>query len=354
MIIYFLFLLIIFFILKKKKIYYSCNPMKLNIHIKNLFSDLNYVYTPYENWDIYLPYSYTFLENELNIIKKSNKKRIIDGINNCDIICGKDYLCNFLIKNYGRIITDTIIPKTYVIKNNSDIYKFIKDYSDKDIYLLKNNIQKKKGITFYNNKNEILKNKNNYKIIQKYVNNQIIIMDRRLSLRIYVLLIFKNNKKDVYISKYGKCLYSNLLTDKKNTNFEELIANTYPISDIYKKYPLNYQNLKKIFGKKNFNKLDNNIIRILILIFSKALKHLGNNKNFKNDICYQLFGADFILTDKYYPYLLEINKGPELSSINLNDFNLKKKIILDIFEKIGLFKYNTQENSFLKIISSNS
>ena len=179
-------------------------------------------------------------------------------------------------------------------------------------------------------------------------------MDRRLSLRIYVLLIFKNNKKDVYISKYGKCLYSNLLTDKKNTNFEELIANTYPISDIYKKYPLNYQNLKKIFGKKNFNKLDNNIIRILILIFSKALKHLGNNKNFKNDICYQLFGADFILTDKYYPYLLEINKGPELSSINLNDFNLKKKIILDIFEKIGLFKYNTQENSFLKIISSNS
>lgn len=59
---------------------------------------------------------------------------------------------------------------------------------------------------------------------------------------------------------------------------------------------------------------------------------------FKNEICinnkyntYQLFGPDIILNKKLEPYLLEINKGPSMQTLNMEEqlfkFNLNKDII---------------------------
>ena len=75
-----------------------------------------------------------------------------------------------------------------------------------------------------------------------------------------------------------------------------------------------------------------------------------NNENLINYTCFQLFGADFILTDTLNPFLLEFNKGPEMNSINSKDYNLKKKIINDVYEMVGLFKYSRNKSDFIQII----
>ena len=120
---------------------------------------------------------------------------------------------------------------------------------------------------------------------------------------------------------------------------------------MYNNLPLNLYDLKKIIGTKNFDNLYKNITNICIIIFTIILPLLGNDLKFKNQICYQLFGADFIFTKNFRPYLLEINKDPELKYINYQDLLMKEKLIKDIFDKINFIKYTSEiENDFYQII----
>ena len=59
----------------------------------------------------------------------------------------------------------------------------------------------------------------------------------------------------------------------------------------------------------------------------------------------------FIFTKNFRPYLLEINKDPELKYINYQDLLMKEKLIKDIFDKINFIKYTSEiENDFYQII----
>ena len=50
------------------------------------------------------------------------------------------------------------------------------------------------------------------------------------------------------------------------------------------------------------------------------------------------------------PYLLEMNKGPAMKFVNEKDKRLKEKIHADIFDKVGLVKYNKNiKNDFIEI-----
>ena len=52
---------------------------------------------------------------------------------------------------------------------------------------------------------EILNAKNdNYKVVQKYLTNLYLVNRRKVNLRVYLLIIIKNNKKEFYMSNLGK------------------------------------------------------------------------------------------------------------------------------------------------------
>ena len=77
-----------------------------------------------------------------------------------------------------------------------------------DIYILKKNIQQKKFIYLSNNYEEIIENMINYNIIQKYISDTFIINKRRVTLKIYLLIVYKNNNLNFAIHQLGKCLYT--------------------------------------------------------------------------------------------------------------------------------------------------
>ena len=45
------------------------------------------------------------------------------------------------------------------------------------------------------------------------------------------------------------------------------------------------------------------------------------SKHIRNNAIYQLYGIDIILDDNFKPWLLEVNYGPDLGSIDLTDLN---------------------------------
>ena len=299
--------------------------------------------------DLYLPNTYTFVEDELlDLNTKSNN--FIFAIDGCDKLAGKNNIWNLLENHYNRNIASTLMPETWILDEPKHIKLFKQNYIKNKIYILKKNIQRKNGILLTNDYNQIIKNiDSDYIVIQNYIKNTLLINNRKLNLRIYLLIVRKNNKIHSYLYQNGKCIYTNK-DYKYSLDMEENITSLNLDTKIYETNPLTLFDLKNYLNKKNidydiiFKKIHNNIK----LLHNAYKNKIGICPKFTNNTCFQLFGLDYIITKNLNILLLEINKGPNMSFINSTDKNLKLKLFNDIFDTINMIK-SPSKNLFIEI-----
>ena len=165
-------------------------------------------------------------------------------------------------------------------------------------------------------KNEI---KCEYLILQKYLEKPLLYQGRKFDIRLWVLFI-SCQEDDIYIFKQGhlkatctkydpdsKDLYvhlTNYSVQKHNENFSKIeIGNEIPFKSFQDE--LDKNNTGKNFYKDIYPK----IVRI-VRITGGAAKGRINFLNKK--YCFEIFGYDFIIDEKFQPYLLEINTNPGL------------------------------------------
>lgn len=306
------------------------------------------------NANLYIPTTYTYCENEFKNVYK--KKFLIYMIQGCDYLASKNMLYQMLENMYNRKITKYIVPETWILNNKKHMKLFKKNYDSNTLYILKKNIQQKKGLYLTSNYNSIVNNKNNYKIIQKYINDTFLINKRKITLRIYLLIVYKNNKLTYYVHRNGKCLYTtkdninNNIND--NINYNSLITSdpTNLNINIYDKNPHSLSDLKKYLNKENYNYnlLYKNIIKNIKLLKKCYDSILFNKNKICKNCCFQLFGLDYIFNNKLNVYLLEINKGPNMAHISKKDYKLKYSILEDVFDKVNFLK-KKNKNLFIEI-----
>ena len=122
------------------------------------------------------------------------------------------------------------------------------------MYVVKKNLQRKKGIKLSNNLNEILNLDKDFKVVQEFLMDSYIINKRVLNLRIYLLISCKNNEVKFYLHKLGKCLYSSKDINKNKLDFDSRITNSYKTEkNIYDNNPLTLSELKKYLNDKEKN-----------------------------------------------------------------------------------------------------
>ena len=173
----------------------------------------------------------------------------------------------------------------------------------------------KKGIKIiYGNLGHILDNKEDYLLIQEFIKNK----DEQYVLRLYILGILRDNNLELYCNSHHKVLYA-----KKG----ELITDSKYIHNIKKKIDLG--NLKKIFDGLKY-------------IFKKQIQN-----NLPKLIKFQLFGIDIKYDEYMNPYLLEINKNPNMNNYhNAEEKILKKNLLEDICNSVIK---KDEKNSFIKL-----
>lgn len=331
--------------------YKSQNYPIVNI-LKNILSNHKFIRTTeLHNCDLYLPNNYTFVEDELKSLTTKNNNYIF-ALDGCDLLAGKNNIWELLEKTYGRKITIKLMPETWILDNKAHIELIKNNYVKNKIYILKKNIQRKNGILLTNDYNEIIKNiDSDFIVAQNYIKNTLLINNRKLNIRVYLLVINKNNKIHSYLYKNGKCIYTNK-DYKYSLDMEENITSLNLDNNIYNINPLTLFELHDYLKNKN---IDYNTIFNKICLNIKYLHHSYKNKigtlnKFKNNTSFQLFGLDYIITSNLDVLLLEINKGPSMSSINSKDYNLKYKLFQDMFETVGLLENTSKKkNLFLKI-----
>lgn len=365
----FFFILAIYLIYNKEFIiknihnitYIRCKYLKLNNATKKTLDKYNIKYSDKNNSSnsLYIPCGYNYAEIELKQLKNIYPNQRIYAINGCDNIASKNKLWQILCNYYGRYYASQLIPESYVINNKNDIELFKKNYDKnyrKDkLYILKKNIQKKKGILISNNLSEIL-SATDYKIIQEYVPNLFLLKNRKINLRLYFIAICHKNTKNGYLYKYGKCIYTN--KPYKGTNINNLslddIREQHLTSvnldvNIYNEYPETLNELEKYLGNYKYTKLWSNIVKLLGDVMKAIKHHIGNLDKLKKAYTFQIFGTDIVFTNDMKPYLLEFNKGADLSYKTNNDMIMKDKLIEDVFSLLDIIDKKS-EHEFIKLI----
>lgn len=350
---------LIFILVKNNKenftTYKRCNERKVVGILKNIFDNYNIKETKTNSWDIYIPCGYNKVESELKSILTDNNQQKIFGISGCDSIVSKNSLWNLLEIYYGRKGASKLMPETFIISKPNDMSLFKQKYNKNKIYVLKKNIQRKKGIKITNNLNEILNShKDKYKVIQEFLTNTFTINKRVMNLRIYLFIVCKNNSTKIFIHKLGKCLYAGKSINNNKFDFDSRITNSYKVEkDFYKNNPLSLNQLRLYLDKRNYdgNKL---FIRIIVLLkkMSKAIiNSLCNLNSIKSNLKFQLFGIDVIFDEHLNPYILEINKGPDMIPKDEEDRKIKNKVELDMLEKIKVINISDThyKNEFYKL-----
>lgn len=322
--------------------YTMCKNKKLKKLKKEIFDkyNINYEEDPNKDWDLYLPCGFGNIENELKKIKISNNNQVIFGINGCDKIVKKNTLWELLNDYYGRETARTIMPESFILSNKEDLNLFKKMFDKKKVYVIKRNIQRKKGIILSNNLEKILNVDKKYKVVQEFKVDTYIINKRVLNLRIYFLVkCFKNNVT-FYIHKLGKCLYSAKDINENKLDFNSRITNSYKTEkNIYDNNPLTLKELKLYLNKKksnNGNILFKNIDELFRKLCFAIKDSIYNNNNLTNNVTAQMFGADIIFDNNMKPYILELNKGPDMVPKDEKDKKIKYKVELDMLELFNL------------------
>jgi len=334
--------------------YYRCNNKMLGTILKDIF-DNNNITQSNDDWNIYIPCGYNNVEEELKKISINNKNKYIFGVNGCDTIVSKNKIWESLVNCYGRKDASKLMPESYVLEDPNEMEVFRKNFNPSlnEIYILKKNIQRKEGLKLTKDYFEIIDgSKDNYKVAQKYIRDLYLINGRKINLRVYLLIIIKNNKIHFYLCKIGKCIYTKKKYNDNDLDFESNITSYNLDMTVYEESPRHFNELieyinetnKKSDGKKLFNNIE-----LLMKKISLCLsKNLYQSKNIKSSVTFQLFGIDIIFDKNLHPYLLEMNKGPDMTARDDIDKLMKNTVQQDMLKTVGILN-NDNNNSFYLI-----
>lgn len=329
--------------------YYKSNKPRGTLN--SVLKKNNIVYADLKHSKLYIPSNYKTVENELKRLNTNDTPEYIYAIKGCDSIVSKDNIWKLLVKRYGMKKASTIMPESHVLYSKKDIGLFTSNFNSKANYILKKNIQRKQGLKLTNNLKDILNSSSDgYKIVQRYIKDVFLVNKRKLNIRIYLLIVCKNNNIYAYTTSCGKCLYTNKDYDRNVIDFESNITSFNTDLSIYDKNPLTLEEFKKYIEKErniNSKKLFKNINLKLKLLMDAVYPSLSTLKSLKNKTTFQLFGLDILLTKDLEPYILEANKGPSMQGKLQKDIEQYVKIQEDVLKTVNILP--SRKNSFYMI-----
>jgi hypothetical protein len=309
-----------------------------------------------KTWDIYYPCTYNNIEQQLRKLKVDTSDQLIYGVSGTDFIVSKNGLWELLFNKFKHNAKH-IMPQTYILDNKNDMSRFNHQYTSDKIYILKKNLQRKEGLKITQDLYEIMNaSTENYKVVQEYMINTLLINKRKVNLRLYLLITTQFGKVNALLHKQGKVIYTN--KDYNHNNIFDLESNVTSINlnqDIYKINPLTYTDfleyINKNYKNKDVTKVNNDVIQLVNNIILASQHKLGKLSHLQNNFCFQLYGLDIFFDNTLHPYILELNKGPDMRPKNERDKLIKAKVKFDVFEHANIIKSTDKNytNEFVKI-----
>jgi hypothetical protein len=276
-------------------------------------------------------------------------------------------------------------PNTYLLTNkdkSADIDRLKKEHTPDRLYILKKNLQRQTGLKITSSIDEIEKNDDNYVLAQELLQDSYLLNERKINLRVYVVVMCHDDMMDVYVYNNGFMYYTKTNFKPGIQDRDNHITTGYIDRDVYVHNPMTHDEFKRYLDlpegeayhpKANVRKLsqlENNIrqngVKVSDVIFHRIdqlmrdifvsfrenicrkVDQKSNTIPISDDYCVQIFGADVAINDTLQPQIIEINKGPDLNPKDKRDSRIKKGLVNSVMSKVGLAE--KQDSSDLRLI----
>lgn len=338
----------------------------------------------YKKAVLIFPCGYNNIDDEIKQLPinvdtyEKDKKRvfIIDG---ADEITAKNYLWKNILKHHGLTKALLMSPNTYLLtdpEKSEDIKRLEKDHYPGKLYIMKKNVQRQTGLEITDDIEKIKKNADSYVLAQELLQDSYLVSGRKINLRVYIVVICYESETNVYVFNNGFMYYTKQMFTKGDKTPDNHITTGYVERDVYHKNPLTHTDFKLYLdmdenqkyhesnNPKVLSEIEKTIktqgLSISKTVFDRIKKLIAdifitfkgricrkNNTNgepipiFK-DYSVQIFGADVAINDQLQPQIIEINKGPDLSPKDDRDGTVKRKLVSDVLELLGLKTYSNE------------
>jgi hypothetical protein len=325
--------------------------------------------------------------NYFNFLKtkiiKHDTNYIFDFTGYHGIIDEKVRLWIKLKEHYGRELADKVMPKTYLIPNDYDVFKDNYDLNKK--YILKNSfggarsalkitIQKDEILSYFEeNKSKqydpylcidaACHSKVKYNIIQEYIEPTFLLHNHKFGLRLYFVLIDNPNSKHnglrPLLWNNGLCYYSNKeYQNAKDVDIDKNVVGSIlkeDMKEIIKKYnlPKTYSNFKD-YIKKNIDNhqtkiknLENKLQEYFNYIFVSNKDELNYFAEYNNITKFGIYAFDLEIDKDFNPIIFEGNVYFARFDLNIEYGHTIKELYEDVFCELELSNKNNY--GFLKI-----
>ena len=320
----------------------------LSSDFKKILTEYNFKET--NNGEYFFPSDYNPCEKDAKKLINSSHKYlyVMDG---CDIIGSKIDLWKVIRDEYTTNIATRYMPRTYLYANPKDMEELkhrMESDDKKDIkqmYVLKNYEQRQEGLKIATKWSEIMDHDTMKKfyLIQEYKYNPFIVNKRKINMRVYYLIVCRDHLVKCYIYFNGFMYYTPDFYDPNDPDFKKHITTGYIDRQVYIDNPLTHEDFRKYLGPEKSKKLDHNIKQLMHFI-SQCLVKRTCTDNIDGKIRFQLYGADLQPDHNLDVVMLEINKGPDVSSKDARDGEVKYKMQQDIFKVVDPDRFGITSN----------
>lgn len=261
--------------------------------------------------------------------------KFIYGINGSDLLAGKDRLAE-------RLKGCKWIPETWVTSSEPDMLDLVETFDEKAVYIAKKNVQRQSGLLLFKDKDLIPKIKQDYVVVQKMLQNPLLISLRKINIRMYLLVkIDKESKTDMYMYP-GFVYYTPDAFAKNSMSPSECITTGYIDRAVYVENALTVPDMAKQIGQDKYDLMLTNT-REMMSYVAKVFQPILSKANTRvPGVKFSIFGCDVAIDDEFNVSLIEINKGPSLDPHDDRDATLKLDMVRSAHEIAGIIPSNGQ------------
>ena len=286
----------------------------------------------------FFPSDYNPCEKQAKELIASDSAKYIYVMDGCDIIGSKIDLWKVLRAYYGIPIAESYLPMTYLYDNPDDMNMLKNKLTNATsttakMFILKNYNQRQEGIKIVTTWDEINSDENK---------------KRKTNIRVYYLVVCRNNSVEGYVYNNGFMYYTPYFYDPDSTDFEKHITTGYIDRQVYIDNPLTIQDLYKYLGVDKSKILEDNICKAMKHVTMALSKNVCTN-NANDKVKFQVYGVDIAPLSDLSVKLMEINKGPDLNEKDERDGVVKKSMQSDIFKIIDPFISADKSNGFIQV-----
>lgn len=261
-----------------------------------------------------------------------HRKQMYYSLACVDYIASKAKLYELLAHNLGVDRSKNVVPPTFLLRSNTDrnqLLHFAND-TDSECLIFKSNQQQQKGLKIVRKKDILDFDHSTYVVAQKLLSNPYTIRGRKINLRQYVLITCDGDSRmRFYAYEDGFVYYAR--EDFSSTDFDEKIHVTTGLGDrtFYKENPLTIRDFQESLDDADRRRFDKNKLFCLGTVFKSIKSELQRIEQTLPAVKFNIVGVDLHVTRDMNVFVMEVNKGCDLTFKDLRDAEIKMTLVED-------------------------